>query len=62
MMVFEYYMEVIYDVPHSSDQVTGRHPAGIACVHAPLGLLCVAALGLLQLTLLLLLPCFWHLL
>ena len=40
------------------DQATGNRPAGIACVRAPLGLLCVAALDLLQLTLLLLLQYF----
>ena len=40
------------------DQATGHRPAGIACVRAPLGLLCVAALGLLPLTILFLLPCF----
>ena len=40
------------------DQATGRRPVGIACVRAPLGLLRAAALGLLPLTLLLLLPCF----
>ena len=41
-----------------SDQSMGCHPAGIACVQAPLDLLCVAALGLLPLMILLLLPCF----
>ena len=40
------------------DQATGRRPAGIACVRVSLGLLSVAALGLLPLTLPLLLPCF----
>ena len=40
------------------DQLTGCRPAGIVCVRALLGLLCVAALGLLPIMLLLLLPCF----
>ena len=46
------------EATQGSNQGFGRRPAGIACVRAPLGLLCVDALGLLPLTLLLLLPCF----
>ena len=32
------------------DQATVRRPVGIACVRAPLSLLCAAALGLLPIT------------
>ena len=50
--------DVQADLLRLVDQATGPRPAGIARMHGPLGHLCVAALGLLPLTLFLLLPRF----
>ena len=57
-----YWLLLGLETTQGRDQATGRRPAGIACVHTPLGLLHVAALGLLPLTILFSCHPSWHLL